>query len=421
MNPLRQFWDARPAERARLVKPALYAAALLPLVNLAQGWFRGSFETSAFVVEEVILRSGNWAIRFLLASLAVTPLRGITGWNWLATYRRPLGLLSFTYATLHLLVYVVLDFGLAFDLLILDVVGAGYIIVGQDEAIAAVADAIRRNKSGLADPEQPLGAFIFLGPTGVGKTELAKALAAWLFDDERALTRIDMSEYLEKHAVSRLIGAPPGYVGYEEGGQLTEAVRRRPYSVILFDEMEKAHPDVFNTLLQLLDDGRLTDGQGRVVDFRNTIVIMTGNVGSDLIQNAPDLEEVREPIGALMRATFRPEFLNRIDETILFHRLDRQHIERIVRIQLDRIAERLQGRRIELSVTPAACGYLAERGFDPQFGARPLKRTLQTLVQNPLARRLIAGEVADGSTVTVDLPAGQRRLRFEAVSAPTPR
>ena len=294
-------------------------------------------------------------------------------------------------------------------------------VVGQDEAIAAVADAIRRNKSGLADPEQPLGAFIFLGPTGVGKTELAKALAAWLFDDERALTRIDMSEYLEKHAVSRLIGAPPGYVGYEEGGQLTEAVRRRPYSVILFDEMEKAHPDVFNTLLQLLDDGRLTDGQGRVVDFRNTIVIMTGNVGSDLIQNAPDLEEVREPIGALMRATFRPEFLNRIDETILFHRLDRRHIERIVRIQLDRIAERLQGRRIELSVTPAACGYLAERGFDPQFGARPLKRTLQTLVQNPLARRLIAGEVADGSTVTVDLPAGQRRLRFEAVSAPTPR
>ena len=289
-------------------------------------------------------------------------------------------------------------------------------VVGQDEAIAAVADAIRRNKSGLADPEQPLGTFIFLGPTGVGKTELAKALAAWLFDDERALTRIDMTEYLEKHAVSRLIGAPPGYVGYEEGGQLTEAVRRRPYSVILFDEMEKAHPDVFNALLQLLDDGRLTDGQGRVVDFRNTIVIMTSNVGSDLIQNAPDLEAVREPIGGLMRATFRPEFLNRIDETILFHRLDRRHIERIVRIQLDRIAERLQDRRIELSVTPAACDYLAERGFDPQFGARPLKRTLQTLVQNPLARRLIAGEVADGSTVVVDRAGGE--LTLQSVAAP---
>ena len=289
-------------------------------------------------------------------------------------------------------------------------------VVGQDEAIAAVADAIRRNKSGLADPEQPLGTFIFLGPTGVGKTELAKALAAWLFDDERALTRIDMSEYLEKHAVSRLIGAPPGYVGYEEGGQLTEAVRRRPYSVILFDEMEKAHPDVFNALLQLLDDGRLTDGQGRVVDFRNTIVIMTSNVGSDLIRDAPDPEAVREPIGGLMRATFRPEFLNRIDETILFHRLDRRHVERIVRIQLDRLAERLQGRRIELSVTPAACDYLTERGFDPQFGARPLKRTLQALVQNPLARRLIAGEVADGSTVVVDRAGGE--LTFESVAAP---
>ena len=280
-------------------------------------------------------------------------------------------------------------------------------VVGQDDAIAAVADAIRRNKSGLADPEQPLGTFIFLGPTGVGKTELAKALAAWLFDDERALTRIDMSEYMEKHAVSRLIGAPPGYVGYEEGGQLTEAVRRRPYSVVLFDELEKAHPDVFNALLQLLDDGRLTDGQGRVVDFRNTIVIMTSNVGSDLIQSARDLQDVGEQIGALMRATFRPEFLNRVDETILFHRLERRHIERIVRIQLDQIAERLRGRRIELSVTAAACDYLAERGFDPQFGARPLKRTLTSLVQNPLARRLIAGEVADGSTVTVDLVNGE--------------
>ena len=291
-------------------------------------------------------------------------------------------------------------------------------VVGQDEAIAAVADAIRRNKSGLADPEQPLGTFIFLGPTGVGKTELAKALAAYLFDDERALTRIDMSEYLEKHAVSRLIGAPPGYVGYEEGGQLTEAVRRRPYSVILFDELEKAHPDVFNALLQLLDDGRLTDGQGRVVDFRNTIVIMTSNVGSDLIQAAGDLEEVRDRIGDLMRATFRPEFLNRIDETILFHRLDREHIGSIVRIQLAQIAERLQDRRIELSVTEAACDYLAGRGFDPQFGARPLKRALQNLVQNPLARKLIAGEVADGSAVVVDLVDGE--LVYDSVESAAP-
>ena len=291
-------------------------------------------------------------------------------------------------------------------------------VVGQDDAIAAVADAIRRNKSGLADPEQPLGAFIFLGPTGVGKTELAKALAAWLFDDERALTRIDMSEYLEKHAVSRLIGAPPGYVGYEEGGQLTEAVRRRPYSVVLFDELEKAHPDVFNALLQLLDDGRLTDGQGRVVDFRNTIVIMTSNVGSDLIQSARDLEDVREQIGALMRATFRPEFLNRVDETILFHRLERRHIKRIVRIQLDQMAERLRGRRIELSVTADACDYLADRGFDPQFGARPLKRTLTSLVQNPLARRLIAGEVADGSTVRVDLVGGDLIFDTAGTAAP---
>ncbi len=293
-------------------------------------------------------------------------------------------------------------------------------VVGQDDAIAAVADAIRRNKSGLADPEQPLGTFIFLGPTGVGKTELAKALAAWLFDDERALTRIDMSEYMEKHAVSRLIGAPPGYVGYEEGGQLTEAVRRRPYSVVLFDELEKAHPDVFNALLQLLDDGRLTDGQGRVVDFRNTIVIMTSNVGSDLIQRARDLEDVREQIGALMRATFRPEFLNRVDDTILFHRLERRHIERIVRIQLDQMAERLRGRRVELSVTAAACDYLAERGFDPQFGARPLKRTLTSLVQNPLARRLIAGEVADGSTVLVDLGGGELSFATAAPEATIP-
>jgi ATP-dependent Clp protease ATP-binding subunit ClpB len=283
-------------------------------------------------------------------------------------------------------------------------------VVGQEEAIRVVSDAIRRNKSGLSDLHRPAGTFLFLGPTGVGKTELAKALAEYLFSDERAVTRIDMSEYMEKHTVSRLIGAPPGYVGYEEGGQLTEAVRRRPYSVVLFDEIEKAHPDVFNALLQLLDEGRLTDGQGRVVDFRNCLIIMTSNLGGDIIQRAAKVEDVKNEVSALLRATFKPEFLNRIDETIFFNRLDRENILKIVDIQLGLLAKRLEERKIGLQVTPRAKALLAEAGFDPQFGARPLKRTIQNMVQNPLARRVLAGEVADGSTVVVD--AGKDGISF---------
>ena len=275
-------------------------------------------------------------------------------------------------------------------------------VIGQEAAIQAVADAIRRNKSGLADADRPLGTFIFLGPTGVGKTELAKTLADYLFDDERALQRIDMSEYMERHAVSRLIGAPPGYVGYDQGGQLTEAVRRRPYSVILFDELEKAHPDVFNLLLQLLDEGRLTDGQGRQVDFRNSIIIMTSNLGSDLIQQAAQVEQVKPRITELLKASFRPEFLNRVDETIIFNRLDDDQIHAIAAIQLDHLAARLRAQRITLEVTEAAQRCLAEAGFDPQYGARPLRRAIQQQVQNPLARMLIGGELADGWKVTVD-------------------
>ena len=295
-------------------------------------------------------------------------------------------------------------------------------VIGQEAAIRAVADAIRRNKSGLADTDRPLGTFIFLGPTGVGKTELAKTLADYLFDNERALQRIDMSEYMERHAVSRLIGAPPGYVGYDQGGQLTEAVRRRPYSVILFDELEKAHPDVFNVLLQLLDEGRLTDGQGRQVDFRNSIVIMTCNLGSDLIQQAADVQQVAPQITELLKASFRPEFLNRVDETIIFNRLDDEQIYRIAAIQIDHLAARLREQRIALEVTEAAQRYLAEAGFDPQYGARPLRRAIQQLVQNPLAKLLIGGELTDGSKVTVDRTqnaAAGDPLRF-AVSAPTP-
>ena len=288
-------------------------------------------------------------------------------------------------------------------------------VIGQEAAIRAVADAIRRNKSGLADRDRPLGTFIFLGPTGVGKTELAKTLADYLFDDERALQRIDMSEYMERHAVSRLIGAPPGYVGYDQGGQLTEAVRRRPYSVILFDELEKAHPDVFNLLLQLLDEGRLTDGQGRRVDFRNSIVIMTCNLGSDLIQQAAQVEQVMPQISELLKASFRPEFLNRVDETIIFNRLDDDQIFRIAALQLDHLAARLREQRIELAVTEAAQRYLAEAGFDPQYGARPLRRAIQQQVQNPLAKLLIGGELTDGARITVDRsPAG---LDFHTTSA----
>ncbi|MDR0289995.1 MAG: AAA family ATPase, partial [Treponema sp.] len=275
-------------------------------------------------------------------------------------------------------------------------------VVGQHQALAAVADAIRRNKAGLSDSGRPLGSFLFLGPTGVGKTELAKTLADFLFNDEKALTRIDMSEYGEKHSVSRLIGAPPGYVGYDQGGQLTEAVRRRPYSVVLFDEIEKAHPEVFNVFLQILDDGRLTDGQGRVVDFKNVIIIMTSNLGSDLILETNNPETLRNSLMELLKQSFRPEFLNRIDETVIFNRLGKGEISKIIDIQLTRLAKRLAERKITLKLTDAAKAALAERGYDPQFGARPLKRTIQADLENPLAKLVIAGKIKDGDTVTAD-------------------
>jgi ATP-dependent Clp protease ATP-binding subunit ClpB len=275
-------------------------------------------------------------------------------------------------------------------------------VVGQERAGEAVADAIRRSKSGLSDAAKPLGSFMFLGPTGVGKTELAKALASFLFDDEKALKRIDMSEYMEKHAVSRLIGAPPGYVGYDQGGQLTEAVRRRPYSVILFDEVEKAHPDVFNVLLQLLDDGRLTDGQGRVVDFRQSIVIMTSNIGSHFILEAKDWEKAQDQVLEMLKKAFRPEFLNRIDEIIPFHRLEEGHILKIVDLQLARLAQRLEEKKLTLNVTDAAKKELAALGFDPAFGARPLKRTIQNYVQNPLAKQILAGKYGEGDIIQFD-------------------
>jgi ATP-dependent Clp protease ATP-binding subunit ClpB len=278
-------------------------------------------------------------------------------------------------------------------------------VVGQDEALTAVSDAIRRAGAGLSDPQRPVGSFIFLGPTGVGKTETAKALAALLFDDEERMVRIDMSEYMEKHAVARLIGAPPGYVGFEEGGQLTEAVRRQPYAVLLFDEIEKAHPDVFNVLLQLLDDGRLTDAHGRTVDFRNTVVIMTSNVGSPQILESTragrSASDVRAEVLALLQRQFRPEFLNRVDDVIVFHALDESHVARIADLQLDRLRARLAERRVRLDVSPAALAHLARLGFDPVFGARPLKRAVQQHLETPLARRILAGEVPDGATVEV--------------------
>jgi len=271
-------------------------------------------------------------------------------------------------------------------------------VVGQDRAVEAIANAVRRARAGLQDPNRPIGSFIFLGPTGVGKTELARALAAFLFDDETHVVRIDMSEYMEKHSVSRLLGAPPGYVGYEEGGQLTEAVRRRPYSVVLFDEIEKAHGDVFNVFLQLLDDGRLTDGQGRTVDFRNTVIIMTSNVGSKrLMSDPPDTEGVMDDL----RSTFRPEFLNRVDDIVLFDRLKRIDLDRIVDLQIERFRLRLRERDIGIELAPAARSFLADKGFDPVYGARPLKRAITTHLENPLARRLIAGEFAAGDTVWV--------------------
>ena len=280
-------------------------------------------------------------------------------------------------------------------------------VVGQDAAVNAVAAAVRRSRAGLADPNRPLGSFFFLGPTGVGKTELAKALADYLFDDERALVRIDMSEYMEKFSVQRLIGAPPGYVGYDEGGQLTEAVRRRPYSVILMDEMEKAHPDVFNILLQVLDDGRLTDGQGRVVSFKNTIIIMTSNVGSQAIaageQNGASRAEVDKQVNDALRTTFKPEFLNRIDDIVVFHPLGLDDIEKIVDIQLKGVRERLDNERISLELTPAAIQALALDGLDPVYGARPLKRLIQRQVVDNVANLIIAGELREGDTVRVDV------------------
>ncbi len=276
-------------------------------------------------------------------------------------------------------------------------------VIGQNLAVSVVSDAIRRNRAGLSDPQKPLGSFLFIGPTGVGKTELAKTLADFLFNDEKSLTRIDMSEYMEKFSVTRLIGAPPGYVGYDEGGQLTEAVRRRPYSVILLDEVEKAHPDVFNVLLQVLDDGRLTDGQGRVVDFKNTIIIMTSNLGSDIILDADEsnISELSSKLDALLKQTFRPEFLNRIDETVMFNKLGKENIEAIVKLQLERVSRRLSERKIEIEFTKDALSYIAEKGFDPSFGARPVKRAIQNLVENPLSKLLLEGKFGEGSKISV--------------------
>ena len=290
-------------------------------------------------------------------------------------------------------------------------------VIGQEEAVKAVADAIRRNRAGLSDPNRPLGSFLFIGPTGVGKTELAKTLADFLFNDEKSLTRIDMSEYMEKFSVSRLIGAPPGYVGYDEGGQLTEAVRRRPYSVVLLDEVEKAHPDVFNVLLQVLDDGRLTDGQGRVVDFKNTIIIMTSNLGSDLILEAKTPEEKKAlgvKLDALLKQTFRPEFLNRIDETVMFNSLGQDNIRGIVRIQLERVASRLSERRITLKFDDSAVDFIAEKGFDPAFGARPVKRAIQNYVENSLARELLEGKFPEGSDITAYRTSSGEGLEFKS-------
>ncbi|MBX3421295.1 MAG: ATP-dependent chaperone ClpB [Pirellulaceae bacterium] len=284
-------------------------------------------------------------------------------------------------------------------------------VIGQNDAVTAVSNAVRRSRSGLQDPNRPIGSFLFLGPTGVGKTELCKALAQVMFDDDQAMVRIDMSEFMERHSVSRLIGAPPGYVGYEEGGKLTEAVRRRPYSVILLDEMEKAHPDVFNVLLQVLDDGRLTDGQGRTVDFTNTVVVMTSNVGSQVIQRltseGASHEEVSDAVHEALRAKFLPEFLNRIDETILFHPLGKQEIHKIVKLQLEHLRRQLQDRQIELEVTPQAIDHIASDGYDPAYGARPLKRVIQREIQNPLATELLKGHIDEGGKVVIDLQGDQ--------------
>lgn len=295
-------------------------------------------------------------------------------------------------------------------------------VVGQDEAVSSVAGAIRRNRAGLSDPNRPIGSFLFLGPTGVGKTELAKALAEYLFDSEKAMVRIDMSEYMEKFSVQRLIGAPPGYVGYDEGGQLTEAVRRRPYSVILLDEMEKAHPDVFNILLQVLDDGRLTDGQGRQVSFKNTIIIMTSNVGSNAIAelSGKDDEAMKREVDEAMRQTFRPEFLNRIDDIVVFHPLGMAQIDKIVDIQLADVRERLARERMTLEVTPAAKQMLAVGGLDPVFGARPLKRLIQTEVVDTIAEAIIDGAVSEGDRILVDVDTDGTFFVAQDATGPAP-
>ncbi|MHC5598883.1 MAG: AAA family ATPase, partial [Nostoc sp.] len=287
-------------------------------------------------------------------------------------------------------------------------------VIGQEEAVTAVADAIQRSRAGLADPNRPIASFIFLGPTGVGKTELAKALAAYMFDSEDALVRIDMSEYMEKHAVSRLIGAPPGYVGYEEGGQLTEAIRRRPYSVILFDEIEKAHPDVFNIFLQILDDGRVTDAQGHKVDFKNAIIIMTSNIGSqyilDVAGDNAHYDEMRRRVMEAMRNSFRPEFLNRVDEIIIFHGLDKKELRQIVLLQVERLRQRLSDRKISLKLSDTALDFLAEVGYDPVYGARPLKRAIQRELETQIAKHILRGEFNDGDTIFVDVQ--NERLSF---------
>jgi ATP-dependent Clp protease ATP-binding subunit ClpB len=294
-------------------------------------------------------------------------------------------------------------------------------VVGQDEAVKTVADAVIRARAGIKDPQRPIGSFIFLGPTGVGKTELARALAEFLFDDENNMTRIDMSEYMEKHAVSRLIGAPPGYVGFDEGGQLTEAVRRKPYSVVLFDEIEKAHHDVFNVLLQILDDGRLTDSHGRTVNFKNTVIIMTSNIGSQLIlqfhADESQYGRMKEQVLAALRAEFRPEFLNRVDDIVVFHSLGKEHMHKIVDIQLERLRQRLVTRRIELELTPAAVRFLAEVGYDPAYGARPLKRSIQNYLETPLSYEIMRGAVVDGTRVIADLEG--ERLVFRTAPVET--
>jgi len=290
-------------------------------------------------------------------------------------------------------------------------------VIGQHQAVVAVSDAVRRARAGLQDPNRPIGSFIFLGPTGVGKTELAKALAEFLFDDDQNIVRIDMSEYMEKHTVARLIGAPPGYVGYDEGGQLTEAVRRRPYSVVLLDEIEKAHPDVFNVLLQVLDDGRLTDSKGRTVDFKNTVLILTSNVGSRLIMEHQDnRERMEKEVTAEMRRTFKPEFLNRIDDIIIFDALKRQDMDLILNVQLKRVRKLLDARQLKLEISPEAATALADAGFDPLFGARPLKRSIQQYLLNPMSKSIVSGGYGPNDTIRVTMQGEE--IAFERIPAP---